>query len=206
MSVWKVALSCGEVDAGTTSRLLYQRPSRKLASWRPVFETNHLFRCCRVGLTLLSVRRVTPALAPSPGRTTTSTIKRLTPNEIKEGRDKSLCFKCWWKVQAWSQMQATLLHWRVLAQGRYAVDDEVAETHMGMYVDEATLEISLHTILRAHVPQTMCVKGIRGQHVMTVLEDSGGTHNFLSNKITQKAGSLPSNGDLLKWRQLMKKN
>lgn len=159
MSIWKVALSCGEVDAGTTSRLLYQRPLRKLASWRPVFETNHLFRCCRVGLVWEgSLQRWLLHQAALPLRR----LKGLQLMKSRKGVTKAYASNVDEKFRLGHKCKRLFLHWRVLALGRYAVDDEVAETHMDTYVDEATLEISLHTISRAHVPTNNVCQGNYG--------------------------------------------
>lgn len=62
-----------------------------------------------------------------------------------------------------------------------------------MEEEEATPKISLHASSGTHVPQTMRVKGIMGQLVVTVLEVPGSTHNFLSQDVAKQLGLLPSN-------------
>ena len=63
-------------------------------------------------------------------------------------------------------------------------DDETTE------VLPETPEISIHAIYRARTPQTMKVHGQVGKHQITLLIDSGSTHNFLDTKIARKLGVM----------------
>ncbi|KAL5751082.1 hypothetical protein ACOSP7_025685 [Xanthoceras sorbifolium] len=58
-------------------------------------------------------------------------------------------------------------------------------------------EISLHAILGLRTPEMMRVLGTLTHEVVTVLIDSGSSHNFVSKQIAKKAGlQTISNGHL----------
>ncbi|KAL4181193.1 hypothetical protein AMTRI_Chr12g270040 [Amborella trichopoda] len=54
-----------------------------------------------------------------------------------------------------------------------------------------TPEISLHAIAGISAPDIMQVKGSHGHVAVTVLVDSGSTHNFVSEKLARKVGLQP---------------
>ena len=54
--------------------------------------------------------------------------------------------------------------------------------------------ISLQAIAGTHAPQTMWIKGSLGHQTITVLIDSGSTHNFLNEKLAKRAGLRPGQG------------
>ncbi|XP_034198084.1 uncharacterized protein LOC117613593 [Prunus dulcis] len=117
-------------------------------------------------------------------------IKRLSPAELRERRDKGLCFNCDEKFRPGHRCKKLFL-----IEGCWPDVEDEAEGEYNAEVDlagEELPEVSIHAIYGARTPQTMRVHGNVGKHQMTFLVDSGSTHNFLSSKIARKAGINPT--------------
>lgn len=113
------------------------------------------------------------------------TVKRLKPAELKERRDKGLCFNCDEKFSPGYRCKKLFFiegHW-LDEENDVAVDESGEVTVIG-----ALPEVSLHAIYGSRAPQTMKVKGKVGDHECIFLVDSGSTHNFLSNKVADRMG------------------
>lgn len=69
-------------------------------------------------------------------------------------------------------------------------DDAIAESQLLKEKTEMP-EISLHAIYGARMPQTMRVRGRIDRQRITILIDSGSTHNFLDDCMAKKLGLYP---------------
>lgn len=121
-------------------------------------------------------------------------IKRFTPVEAKERRDKGLCYNCDEKFLPGYKCKVQKL---ILMEGNWPADtsnedegkiikvegDELSEDY---HLDSP--EISLYAIIGTNTPQTMKIIGRLGKEAMVVLVDSGSTHNFLDPSLAYKAG------------------
>ena len=75
-------------------------------------------------------------------------------------------------------------------------------------------ELSLHAMSGAKAPSTMRLMAWIGKHEVTLLVDSGSSHNFINANITKKSGLQGvavkpfevkvANGEKLKWRRWCK--
>ncbi|KAI5316982.1 hypothetical protein L3X38_036689 [Prunus dulcis] len=111
-------------------------------------------------------------------------------SELRERRDKGLCFNCDEKFSPGHRCKKLFL-----IEGCWPDVEDEAEGEYNAEVDlagEELPEVSIHAIYGARTPQTMRVHGNVGKHQMTFLVDSGSTHNFLSSKISRKAGINPT--------------
>ncbi|KAF8369296.1 hypothetical protein HHK36_032691 [Tetracentron sinense] len=120
-------------------------------------------------------------------------IKRLTPLEAKERRDKGLCYNCDEKFAPGHQCKVQKL---------FLMDGILSDENLDVRIEETAdvddeggcedptpqPEISLHAIVGSQTPQTMRVKGRLGKTQIMVLVDSGSTHNFLNPNIARKEG------------------
>ncbi|CAL5377841.1 unnamed protein product [Camellia sinensis] len=112
-------------------------------------------------------------------------IKRLSPAEHHDRRSKGLCFNCNEKFSPGHRCKKLFL-----IEGSWSdeEDDDVDMEVIELKENEETPGISLHAIYGARAPQTMKVRGRVGQHQITLLIDSGSTHNFLNSKVARKLG------------------
>ncbi|CAB4303865.1 unnamed protein product [Prunus armeniaca] len=117
-------------------------------------------------------------------------IKWLSPAELKEQRDKGLCFNCDEKFSLGHRCKKLFL-----VEGCSPDVEDEAEGECSAKVDlvgEELPEVSIDAIYGARTPQTIRVHGNVGKYQMTFLVGSGSTHNFLSSKIARKAGINPT--------------
>nr|CAD1835788.1 unnamed protein product [Ananas comosus var. bracteatus] len=117
-------------------------------------------------------------------------IKKLTPVELKERREKGLCFNCNEKFGPGHRCRKLFL-----IEGSWTDDEEndVIDKAKSQLLKEKTEmpEISLHAIYGARMPQTMRVRGRIDQQRITILIDSGSTHKFLDDCMAKKLGLYP---------------
>ncbi|KAJ8752156.1 hypothetical protein K2173_003764 [Erythroxylum novogranatense] len=138
-----------------------------------------------------SSKTITPSLlVPAPSaKTITGTnnspppFRRISGQEAKERRDKGLCYYCDEKY---------ILGHRCNKPQLFAIEDvlEEAETETGddRSESEEVPEISLHAIAGMEHPQTIQLAGtLKGMDV-TILVDSGSTHNFVDQSIVKLCG------------------
>ncbi|XP_056849743.1 transposon Tf2-1 polyprotein isoform X1 [Raphanus sativus] len=125
---------------------------------------------------------------------TAATVARprldLTPEELAELKRLKLCFKCkakWFKGHLCGNpiLQVfTLINGSEVELGECTQDEEEA-------IQDTTgsqlMQISLFSFLGMDSPTTMKVRGRVGNHTMTILIDSGATHNFIAPTFIKKA-------------------
>lgn len=136
----------------------------------------------------------------SQPRNTTPIIKRLTPMEMKERRDKGLCYNYEEKFSPGHKCRTQKLY---LMEGIWPAEEEdrnepeLEEEVVQKEIPGPIAKVSLHAIAGSHSPQTMQVKGWINWIPVTVLVDSGSTHNFLNPYIAKKAGLAVQQGSTI---------
>jgi hypothetical protein len=90
------------------------------------------------------------------------------------------------------------------SRDEYGEEDDFTELE-GTATKE--LIISLHAITGLPTPRTMRVQGMLGNHQITMLMDSGSTHNFLNSRLAKRHGLQPTkvtvaNGEKLECKGL----
>ncbi|KAJ0089299.1 hypothetical protein Patl1_32190 [Pistacia atlantica] len=112
-------------------------------------------------------------------------IKKLSLVELREIREKGLCFNCNEKFGPEHQCKKLFLIEGCWFDGD---DDDV-----DMEVEEVnTPEVSIHTIYGAVALQTMKVHARLVRCRIIILVDSRCTYNFLNNKIARRLGKHPN--------------
>ncbi|KAL4204430.1 hypothetical protein AMTRI_Chr01g132020 [Amborella trichopoda] len=130
------------------------------------------------------------------------TVRKLTPAEARERREKGLCYHCDEKFTPNHKCKTQKLFW---VEGLLEDEDEeevvdsatveVQEVGLGeAQEDDVALEISLHAITGARAPQTMRIIGKLRHCQLTILIDSGSTHNLIDPFLIKKA-NLPTQLD-----------
>ncbi|RZC65112.1 hypothetical protein C5167_008797 [Papaver somniferum] len=155
-----------------------------------------------IGLTRLfeainsSNKRVTPSVPKiimQPRNThvnsSSTPIRRMMIEEINERKRKGFCFKCNEKFVPGHRCKKLFSIQANLEDGDDDVEIEVEE--IGDDQDDEVTEISLHAISSSQTPETMRVMGKLGLKPVTVLIDSGSTHNFVCERIAEKIGLHP---------------
>ncbi|XP_026449162.1 uncharacterized protein LOC113349403 [Papaver somniferum] len=125
-----------------------------------------------------------------------SGIKRLTWEEQKQHRAKGLCFNC---DEPYTQGHLCAKSRLLFLEG--ANDMSITELQQDNSEDipedvliesekdiASTPEISLHAFMGSPFPKTMRITGYIKGHPVTILIDSGSTHNFLHPKIAKHCG------------------
>jgi hypothetical protein len=117
-------------------------------------------------------------------------IKKLSPAELKERRDKGLCFNCDDKFSPGHKCKKLFL-----IEGIYEEDNErpsEEEARETWEDDELEIpEISLHAISGVQTPQTMRIAGTIRKARVILLADTGSTHNFLNTELAERLGLEP---------------
>jgi hypothetical protein len=155
-----------------------------------------------------------PTMSVAPNRPHTP-IKRLTPDELQARRDKGLCYNCKEKFVKGHRCKR-LFHLLVINPALEA-DSSLQSLEHEDLLDPLTEEtqdpasdpaqISFHALMGHTIPQTLRVMGKIKQSPISVLIDSGSTHNFLQDRIAKQLGLrtepahsfevLVGNGELL---------
>ncbi|KAA8517478.1 hypothetical protein F0562_017771 [Nyssa sinensis] len=119
-------------------------------------------------------------------------VRKMSPAEIAERREKGLCYNCNEKFSSGHRCRKLF----VIEACREDDDSDVIMEEEDVVEDgvEARPEISFHAISGTHAPETMRVNGSIGHIATIVLVDSGSTHNFINAMLAKKVGLQPIMG------------
>jgi hypothetical protein len=135
-------------------------------------------------------RDATPPLPSSNlGRPRQPSSRRLSLAEMQDRRIKGLCFNCDEKFVLGHRCTKLFV-----IEGIYTTEEEWDETDPVEIEDKQEDEpvISLYALTGTPSPQTMWVQGALGKLSMTVLMDSGSTHNFINTEVAKRLGLKPT--------------
>ena len=124
-----------------------------------------------------------PPLLPTPNLP----IRRLTPAELREKREKGLCYNCDQKYSANHRCRSKFL----LLMG---TDDNEPASFEQELPPESVEEVitgdisSLNALAGQINPRSLCLIGEVGSHSFQVLIDSGSTHNFIKPTVAERMG------------------
>ncbi|XP_026459507.1 uncharacterized protein LOC113360186 [Papaver somniferum] len=143
--------------------------------------------------------------------TSTTPIKKLTlptgynklsREEMKEKREKGLCFNCDAPFKSGhicpDKPGFLLLEMDPHSPEGITEIEYTTENHQAsddLAVLESTPTISLNSLLGSTFPNTMSITGYAKARPLTILIDSGSTHNFLHPSISKKCGFAFSSTD-----------
>ncbi|XP_031502673.1 uncharacterized protein LOC116265858 [Nymphaea colorata] len=114
-------------------------------------------------------------------------IRRLTPEQIREKQRQNICFHC---DQPWTPGHACRrFHmYQVEEEGEDAPTETIGEQRQDEGEFAQSPEISLHALSGHEVPQLMRVEGRLHGRKVSVLVDTGSTHNFICEKSARALG------------------
>ena len=126
-------------------------------------------------------------------------IQRLSPSQMKEQRDKGLCYNC---DDKWVQGHKCKLARLFIMECDESSDDEmpkfeVADGSAGKFKEETLIVelepgISIHALSGSPNPKTMTFVGHIYGRAVVILVDMGSTHNFMDPSVVQRV-HLPWN-------------
>ncbi|KAH9726475.1 hypothetical protein KPL70_008268 [Citrus sinensis] len=124
-----------------------------------------------------------PALLPTPNLP----IRRLSPAELHERREKGLCYSCDQKYSPNHRCNRRFL----LLIG--AEDDHLDPTNEGEPPDEEDSAVtgdisSLNALAGQANPRSLRLQGKIGSQTFQILIDSSSTHNFIKPSVAERAG------------------
>ncbi|XP_042962448.1 uncharacterized protein LOC122296713 [Carya illinoinensis] len=127
-------------------------------------------------------------------------IKKLSSEEVQERIKKGLCFKCgdkWGPGHKCKAAQALFMFEdessddeSESSQEEPSQEEETEETKSGGTLEE--VELSLNVMAGISKPTSMRLMAWVGKREVTLLVDSGSTHNFINSSIVGKVGLKPS--------------
>lgn len=134
-----------------------------------------------------------PLQKPSPP------IKRLSPAELQARRDKNLCYNC---DETFHPGHRCRCQFMILVAEPDDKNDNSEETLTQLLITNNPhnqtdpqptttndpTQISLHALMGHSIPQTLRVLGRIKNHPVSVLIDSGSTHNFVEDRIAKQLG------------------
>ncbi|XP_038977863.1 uncharacterized protein LOC120108346 [Phoenix dactylifera] len=121
-------------------------------------------------------------------------IKKLSREELQDYVKKGLCFKCgdkWSRGHQCKSGQAFLLDVgsdEEEATTEASEDDDEHEDEGNYSPKEEEAELSLHALSGVQRPSTMRLMAWVGKHEVSLLVDSGSSHNFINSGIVRKVG------------------
>lgn len=125
---------------------------------------------------------ILPVKAPTPSLP----VKRLSPAEIKEKRDKGLCFTCDEKYNVGHRCKNRVLI--LCAQDEEGADGSHMEETDSDCSDGVTEEVSLNALSNANNPRIFRIVAQHGAEALEVLIDTGSNNNFIQESLATRLG------------------
>lgn len=151
-------------------------------------------------------------------------IKRLSATEMAARRDKGLCFHCDEVYTLGHRCKNKHIYIMILEEEESCQSIEEPEPEMAMIIQEAGEEklqiredcgVSIHAITGTNGLHTIKLKGQSKNHYLSMLLDSGSTHNFLSESLVKKCQLITepcspikvtvANGDTIRCEKMISK-
>ncbi|KAG7944170.1 hypothetical protein I3843_15G085600 [Carya illinoinensis] len=142
-------------------------------------------------------------------------VKKLSREEVQERIKKGLCFKCgdkWSKEHSCKSGKVYVMIEEEEHEESSSHESEPEETEHSE--EEEDVELSLNAMSGVQTPTSMRVMAWIGKFEVTMLVDSGSTHNFINASIVTKVGLKPTtiepfevkvaNGDKLRCEGLVR--
>ncbi|KAJ0010545.1 hypothetical protein Pint_33757 [Pistacia integerrima] len=120
-------------------------------------------------------------------------IRKFSQTELQRRREQGLCYNCDEKYMFGHKCKKLFL---IDAEEEIELSKVVEEDNHDCEEDE-TPAISLHALVGVQSSQTMHIQSRIGNTPLTVLIDSGSTHNFLHHGLAKMASLKPEIGCLL---------
>ncbi|XP_038979199.1 uncharacterized protein LOC120109538 [Phoenix dactylifera] len=123
-------------------------------------------------------------------------VKKLSRDELQDYIKKGLCFKCgdkWSRGHQCKTGQAFLLdvgseEEEATSEASEEEDEEEQDHGADFSPREEEAELSLHAMSGVQRPSTMRLMAWVGKHEVSLLVDSGSSHNFINSGIVKKVG------------------
>ncbi|KAA8534676.1 hypothetical protein F0562_032193 [Nyssa sinensis] len=128
-----------------------------------------------------------PTMSPANRQVTTFPVKKISWDEMQRRREKGLCFYCDERFVPGHKCRSSQL---LLIENIQNVEGEgLSEEDTELINDDIKTgeipEISLHALSGWNTPRTMCIVGHIHKQPISVLIDSGSTHNFINDKVAE---------------------
>ncbi|XP_060969861.1 uncharacterized protein LOC133037067 [Cannabis sativa] len=120
---------------------------------------------------------------PSPPTTPLLPIKKLSPAELKERRDKGLCFTCDEKFSHGHKCKNRML----ILCAQDEEENEPGLDHLGSEMEDTTEEeVSLHSLSNSMNPRIFRLMAYHGSETVEVLVDTGSNNNFIQETLAEQ--------------------
>ncbi|KAK2407034.1 hypothetical protein QL285_042695 [Trifolium repens] len=137
---------------------------------------------------------------PPPTQPRPTPIRRLNPAELQARRDQGLCYNCDERFQPGHRCRR-LFHILIAyphtpeehtetltAQLLQTQPDPTPDPEIPSPTTETYPQISLHALMGHTIPQTIRLLGHIDHQPLTILIDSGSTHNFVQDRVAKQLG------------------
>ncbi|XP_030479409.2 uncharacterized protein LOC115696659 [Cannabis sativa] len=114
-------------------------------------------------------------------------VKRLSPAEIKEKREKGLCFTCDEKYSFGHKCKNRVLILCTQGDEEEDEDDETGKVLMDSD-DSQTEEVSLNSLANSTDPKIFRIQAFHGKEQLEVLIDTGSNNNFIQEALAARLG------------------
>lgn len=130
---------------------------------------------------------ITAPIAPPPQNNINQyPIKKLTQREMEARKEKGLCFNCDEKFVRGHRCQRKQLF---LIIGEEEEEEEISPDISEMIIEDLeNVQISMHALVGSYSFRTMRIKGNLRGRTITILIDSGSTHNFIEPGVVKFSG------------------
>ncbi|KAH6766455.1 hypothetical protein C2S52_017438 [Perilla frutescens var. hirtella] len=120
--------------------------------------------------------------------TNTLPVRRLTPAQIREKREKGECFNCDQKWSVSHRCPNRSLMILVMEEGEDTLDEEDGQNDEGNEDENIIIKdiSSLNSMFGKMAPRSLRLKGRMGKQVFQVLINNGSNHNFIKPELVER--------------------